>query len=84
MASGRPVLLVATGEAASIVRDNRAGIVVAPGDLAGLANALRTLRDNPQLRAELGANGRKAAELHFDRTEIARRFITMLETELGR
>ena len=84
MASGRPVVLVATGEAASIVRDNRAGIVVAPGDLQGLVDALRTLRENPELRAELGANGRKAAELHFDRTEIARRFITMLETELGR
>lgn len=84
MASGRPVVLVATGEAASIVRDNRAGIVVAPGDIAGIAEALRTLRDHPELRAELGANGRKAAELHFDRTEIARRFIAMLESELAR
>lgn len=81
MASGRPVLLVANGEAASIVRDNRAGIVVGPGDIDGLVRALRTLRDHPELRAELGANGRRAAELHFDRSEIARRFIAMLEKE---
>ncbi len=84
MASGRPVLLVAHGEAATIVRDNRAGIVVAPGDLDGLVNALRVLRDDPELRAELGANGRRAAELHFDRAEIARRFMLMLESENAR
>lgn len=81
MASGRPVLLIATGEAADIVNECRAGIVVAPGDLQGVVTALRTLRDDPALRAELGANGRRAAEAHFDRSEIARRFIDMLESE---
>jgi glycosyltransferase involved in cell wall biosynthesis len=84
MATGRPVVLVATGEAATIVREHRAGLVVEPGDIAGLADALRTLRDNPALRAELGANGRRAALRHFDRAEIARRFIAMLETTLLR
>jgi glycosyltransferase involved in cell wall biosynthesis len=83
MASGRPVVLVATGEAAEIVREHRAGIVVEPGDIGGLAQALRTLRDFPELRAELGANGRRAVERHFDRGEIARRFITFLEAELA-
>lgn len=83
MASGRPVVLVASGEAAAIVRRHRAGIVVAPGDLAGLATALRTLRDQPALRAELGANGRRAAEQHFDRAAIARRFIALLEANLA-
>src|SRR5581483_5615465 len=84
MATGRPVVLVATGEAATIVREHRAGLVVEPGDIAGLADALRTLRDDPALRAELGANGRRAALRHFDRAEIARRFIAMLETTLPR
>ena len=32
MASGRPVVLVASGEAAEIVREHRAGIVVEPGN----------------------------------------------------
>jgi glycosyltransferase involved in cell wall biosynthesis len=84
MATGRPVVLVATGEAANVVREHRAGIVVEPGDIAGLTAALRTLRDRPALRAELGANGRRAVEQHFDRAEIAARFIRTLEAELAR
>lgn len=79
MASGRPIVLVAGGEPANIVRTHRAGLVVQPDDIAGLAEALRTLRDDPALRAELGANGRRAAERHFDRREIALQFMAHLE-----
>jgi glycosyltransferase involved in cell wall biosynthesis len=82
MASGRPVVLVASGEAAEIVREHRAGIVVEPGDLAGLARALQTLRAQPNLRRTLGENGRGAAEQHFDRAKIVIRFIEFLEANL--
>ncbi len=82
MASGRPVLLVAGGEPADIVRSHGAGLVVAPNDIAGLASALRRLRDDPALRAELGANGRRAAERYFDRREIARRFMAELDAAM--
>ncbi|HKV50181.1 MAG TPA: glycosyltransferase family 4 protein [Gemmatimonadaceae bacterium] len=79
MASGRPVVLVATGEAADIVRRHEAGMVIEPNDIAGLANALRTLSANPDLRRRLGANGRRAAEACFDRAAIARQFIATIE-----
>ena len=82
MASGRPVVLVATGEAAAIVREHDAGLVVAPGDAAGLAAALRTLRDDPIRRRALGENGRRAAVQYFDRSGIAARFIDTLEAAL--
>jgi len=82
MASGRPVVLVATGEAAAIVREHDAGLVVAPGDAAGLAAALRTLRDDPIRRRALGENGRRAAVQFFDRSGIAARFIDTLEAAL--
>lgn len=84
MASGRPVVLVATGEAAAIVEQHRAGIVVAPNDIAGLTAALRALRDQPALRRELGENGRRAAERCFDRVAIARAFIDRLERDAPR
>jgi phosphatidylinositol alpha 1,6-mannosyltransferase len=84
MASGRPVVFAADGEGADIVRRHRAGIVVAPGDTAGLAGAVRALKDDPRLRAELGANGRRAAEEHFDRTVIGTRFAEYLERHLER
>jgi glycosyltransferase involved in cell wall biosynthesis len=82
MASARPVVLIAKGEAADIVHDHSAGIVVDPGDTDGLVEALRLLRDQPSLRRSLGENGRCAAERCFDRADIARRFIDHLEANL--
>lgn len=81
MASGRPVVLAAAGEAAEIVRDVDAGVVVSPGDPPRLAEALRTLAGDPGLRARLGANGRRAAEARFDRGAILGAFIDLLERE---
>ncbi len=83
MASGRPVVLVAEGEPAAIVREQEAGIVVRPGDTPALVDALRTLNRDPALRARLGANGRRAAEQHYDRFRISSRFIDFLETQLA-
>ena len=81
MASGRPVVLVAEGEAAQIVQENNAGLVVKPGDVDGLAKAIRRLCENSLLREELGQNGRRAAERTYDRTMIANRFVDYLEVE---
>lgn len=80
MSSARPVILVAEGEAADIVRNANAGIIVKPGDVQGLVDAIVTLSSQPELRAELGRNGRKAAIELFDRDDIARKFIEFLET----
>jgi glycosyltransferase involved in cell wall biosynthesis len=82
MATGRPVILVAEGEAVEIVRNYEAGITVAPGDVNGLVQALCELRSSPALRCTLGKNGRCAAKAHFDRKTIASRFIEYLEAHL--
>jgi len=80
MSSGRPAIVVAEGEAAEIVRNANAGIVITPGDVPGLAAAIRELCNQPALRAEFGKNGRKAAEALFDREKIANEFIEFLES----
>ena len=47
----------AVGAAAGgLVRHERNGLVVRAGDRDALAAALRTLHDDPELRARLGAN----------------------------
>lgn len=83
MASGLPVVLVADGEAAEIVRHHNVGITVRPGDVHGLIKALQALINDPTLRRRLGENGRRVAEKYFDRTIIADRFIDHLETKLS-
>jgi colanic acid biosynthesis glycosyl transferase WcaI len=82
MASEKPVILVASGEAAEIVRNQQAGIVVEPGNEAGFSQAVRTLHTQPALCRTLGENGRRAAEQYFDRTKIASRFIEHLEASV--
>jgi colanic acid biosynthesis glycosyl transferase WcaI len=79
MASGRPSVLAASGEAADIVQRYEGGLVVEPGDVAGLIRAVKTIRSNPGLAATLGKNGRTAAVQHFDRARIADRFIQFLK-----
>jgi glycosyltransferase involved in cell wall biosynthesis len=79
MASGRPVMLVAEGEAADLVRQHNTGLVAAPGDKEGLFVALQSLATDPTLRAQLGQNGRRLVEASFDRAVIGRRFAEFLE-----
>ncbi|WP_447968818.1 glycosyltransferase family 4 protein [Nitrospira sp. M1] len=81
MASGRPVILVASGEAAEIVKEHQAGIVVEPGDQAELVRSIVKLYEHPDLCQELGKNGQRAAVQHFDRSNIADRFMEYLSTQ---
>jgi len=83
MASGLPVILSADGEAAQIVREARAGIVVAPGDAAGLARALADLGADSDRRQDLGRRARQAAEAQFNREVILDRFIDFLEAHVA-
>jgi glycosyltransferase involved in cell wall biosynthesis len=79
MAAGVPILLVADGEAADIVREAGAGVVVEPGDVAGLADALTRLASDSELRRNLGRAGREAALRSFDRQNITDGFLRHLE-----
>ena len=79
MGAGVPIVLVAGGEAADIVERSQAGVSVRPGDVAGLAAAIRGLAADPAARGRLGKAGRAAAERDFDRVGIADRFIAHLE-----
>lgn len=67
LCAGRPLLLAMPLEnlAARITRDNRAGLTVTPGDLAGFLEAAATLRASESLRAELAENARAYAEATF-------------------
>lgn len=73
MASARPLLLIAEGEAARRVERAECGLTVRPGDLDGAREAWIRLATDSDLRARLGAAGRRAAETTYDRARIAER-----------
>jgi colanic acid biosynthesis glycosyl transferase WcaI len=73
LASGRPVI-AACGpgtEIAEIVA--HCGLVVAPDDASGLADAVVDLADDPTRRRELGHRARDIAETRFERDTTLRR-----------
>jgi len=69
-ASGKPLIFVGRGEAAQLVRDAKAGIVVPPGDPEALASAVLSLFTDPGLLEELGGNGRTYVEKHFQWSQL--------------
>lgn len=66
LASGRPILMACGGDAADIVRDASAGLVVPPGDPAALASAVRDFYAMPEeARAAMGRAGADYFSRHF-------------------
>jgi glycosyltransferase involved in cell wall biosynthesis len=57
-AAGVPVVATPVGEIRDVIEDGRNGLLVEPGDVAGLAQALQRLLDDPALRQSLGAAAR--------------------------
>lgn len=66
MACGLPLVATRVGALPEIVgSDETAGLLVPPGDAEALAVALGRLLDDPELRARLGAAGRRRVQERF-------------------
>lgn len=80
-AAGRPFLAIAApeGEIARLVREHGCGLVVAPGQGAEAAAALRSLCREPQRVAAMGARARAMLEAHFTRRQAFARWDELLE-----
>jgi glycosyltransferase involved in cell wall biosynthesis len=80
LAAGRPVVVVGPEdcEAAAVVREKACGVVVPPGDVEGLVNALRMLKDDPARVARLGVAARMAFEEKYDIEQVSDVWAEML------
>jgi glycosyltransferase involved in cell wall biosynthesis len=65
MAHGRPVVATAVGGHLDLVVDGETGLLVPPGDVGALREALERLLGDPELRRRLGAAGRERARERF-------------------
>lgn len=73
MASGTALVASDTGALPEVVgRDGRSGVLVPPGDVAALADAVGGLLRDPARRAALGTAGRERAEERFSWHATAR------------
>ena len=74
-AMSRPIVSTTIPGVAEIVEDGVNGALVPPRDAVALAAAIKELLDNPDLRAEYGAAGRRKAEREYDDREVAQRYV---------
>ncbi len=66
MACEIPVVTTNVFGPSEIITQNKDGLAVPPGDVTGLVKAVRSLLQNPMLRAEIGSNGRLTVKTKFD------------------
>jgi colanic acid biosynthesis glycosyl transferase WcaI len=72
LASGRPIIAMATAGTGIAEEVCEAGLLVRPGNVTGLTEALCALVENSELRASLGANARSWAVQRWDKFMILR------------
>ncbi len=77
MACGRPMIAAVSGESLSVVSAARAAIPAEPGSGPMLAQAVKDALASSRL-AEMGASGRRFVEEHFDRADLAQRYMDVL------
>ncbi len=65
MACGLPVIGSRIGGIGSVIADGEDGLLVPPGDVTVLTQAIAHLTQNPKLAHQFGANGRRKVERNF-------------------
>lgn len=69
LAAGRPTIFIgdSTGEIANLVRTESCGLAIQQGDITGLVKAIKKLRNDTELRIEMGKRARVLYEQRYDR-----------------
>lgn len=85
MACAKPIIAAIEGEGSRIVREARAGLAVSMENPEALAEAVLTMYQMPPTqRAEMGAQGRRYFEEHFERGMLLRRLQLWISQVTGR
>ena len=74
-AMARPIVSTTIPGVSEIVEDGVNGSLVPPRDSHALARAIEQLLDNPELRSEYGAAGRRKAEREYDDRVVAQKYV---------
>jgi glycosyltransferase involved in cell wall biosynthesis len=81
LAASAPIVATDVGGIPEVVGED-AGVLLAPGDVDGLAVALSRLADDQASRARMGAAGRRRFEEHFEARQWARRLLALYDEVL--
>jgi glycosyltransferase involved in cell wall biosynthesis len=79
MAASHPIVAPLWGKATELVEAAGCGLVVEPENAIAVRGAVETLAADPVLARRLGEQGRRYVVEHFNRDDIARTLIKLLE-----
>ena len=82
MAAGRPVVLAIDGVIRQVVEAAGCGLYATPGDPQAVADAIRRLASDRESARRMGLAGRRYLEQNFNREQISRKLIDVLQTTL--
>jgi glycosyltransferase involved in cell wall biosynthesis len=82
-ASARPAVSFAIGGAAEVIVNSETGLLVPPGDVPGLANALARLYADPALRSRLAHAARLRAARLYAMEPVLNRYETLYASVQG-
>lgn len=84
MASGLPVVSTDCGGPATALIQGETGLLTPVGDADALANAMRTILENPTLAKQMGHAGRERAEKHFSIESAGQTYLDTYQSLLGK
>ena len=82
MAAGKAVVATSVGSVPVLVQDRKNGLLVKPGDVAGLTSALRHVIGDRDLRARLGRNARCTVESRFSAAAMTKQYWALYESTI--
>lgn len=83
MAASRPVIATRVGAIPKIIKDGEAGLLVDPGDVDGLRNALERLLTDSDLGRRLGSAGHDWVSRNYTSEAMALKYRQMYDEVLG-
>jgi glycosyltransferase involved in cell wall biosynthesis len=84
MASGLPVIASEVSGTKQVVTDGESGLLIPPGDVAALAEAIAALLADPARAREIGAAGRRRVEAAFSAKKQAEEHVALYRRALAR
>lgn len=77
MAAGKPVVATRVGAIPKVVEPGNTGLLVEPGDVGGLSNAITKILNDRQLSAQMGARGKAKAAIAFSSDAMAKQYLDL-------
>lgn len=83
MGVGCPVICGVEGEAARLVAAAESGVCIEPENEDALFDAINRLRADPELRKQLGDNGRQFVKANYLRSALAEKYLSVISQVVG-